>query len=140
MSRIKSSSRFTRHGQRGNTMVEASLTLTILFMVIFGIVGFGRAVWAYNWASHASREATRWAAVRGSESGTSISQSDIQGFVRSHAPGLSSGNISVTATWERADHKPGSDVTVQVSYDVSQLVPWVPRMNVSSTSTMNIAQ
>ena len=129
-----------RHRQQGNTMVEASLTLTIMFMVLFGIVGFGRAIWAYSWASHASREATRWASVRGSESGLSIAQRDVRNFVTGIAPGFSPSNITVNATWERADHKPGSDVTVQVSYDVSQLVPWVPRMNVSSTSTMSIAQ
>jgi len=121
-------------------MVEASLTLTILFMILFGIVGFGRAVWAYSWASHASREATRWASVRGAESGLSISQSDIRSYVRAHAPGLGTSNITVNATWERADHKPGSDITVSVTYNVTQLVPWVPQMNVSSTSTMAIAQ
>jgi Flp pilus assembly protein TadG len=130
----------SRRSERGNTMVEASLTLTILFMILFGIVGFGRAVWAYSWASHASREATRWASVRGSESGVSISQSDIRNFVTAHAPGLAPANITVNANWERADHKPGSDVTVSVTYNVSQLVPWVPPMNVSSTSTMPIAQ
>src|SRR5512141_2646400 len=100
----------SRRSERGNTMVEASLTLTILFMILFGIVGFGRAVWAYSWASHASREATRWASVRGSESGVSISQSDITSFVKAHAPGLGAANITVNASWERADHKPGSDV------------------------------
>jgi Flp pilus assembly protein TadG len=129
-----------RRSERGNTMVEASLTITILFMILFGIVGFGRAVWAYSWASHASREATRWASVRGGESGVSIAQSDVRNFVRAHAPGLRTANVTVNATWERADHKPGSDVTVNVTYNVTQLVPWVPAMNVSSTSTMPIAQ
>ncbi len=128
-----------RSRQRGNTMVEAALTAIMLFMILFGIVGFGRAVWAYGWVSHAAREASRWAAVRGSQSGRPCSSSDVTSFVAGETAGLDRSQLTVTTTWS-ASNDPGAYVQVKVQYVVSQIVPWVPAMTVQSTSKFMIAQ
>ena len=53
-------------GQRGSTSLEfAFVLLLLLFPLIFGIIDFSRALYAYHWTAYAAREATRWASVRG---------------------------------------------------------------------------
>ncbi len=133
--------RSQKHSQRGNAMIESAIIGVMLFMLIFGIVGFGRAVWAYGWVSHAAREATRWAAVRGSQSGRPASAGDVSTFVAQQLAGLrnDSGQLSVTTTWI-SNNQPGSYVRVTVQYTCTQIVPWVPQIVVSSRSQMMIAQ
>ena len=123
--------------QRGNTMVEAALTAIIFVMVLFGVVGFGRAIWAYSWTAHAAREATRWASVRGSKSGQSAA--NVDAFVKSNMMGLDAAQATVTPQW-LPNNDPGSVVQVTVQYNVTKLVPWVPAMTVQSTSQMVISQ
>ena len=51
---------------RGANLVEFALASTIFFMTIFGVLGFGVAVWRYNMVADLAQEGARWAAVRGS--------------------------------------------------------------------------
>lgn len=48
-----------RRERRGQTLVEFALILPIFILVLVGIFDFGRAVYAYNTISNASREAVR---------------------------------------------------------------------------------
>lgn len=58
--------RLTRAGnrERGAVMVELALTIPILFLVIWGIIDFGRAYYTTNSLSSAVREGARVAATR----------------------------------------------------------------------------
>lgn len=120
-------------------MIESALTAVLLFTLIFGIVGFGRAVWAFGWVSHAARQGSRWACVHGSQSPAPASASDVSSFVQQQVAGLDPGELVVTTSWI-SNNQPGSYVKVNVQYTVTKLVPWVPQMMVQSTSEMMIAQ
>ena len=48
-----------RRGERGQTLVEFALILPVFILMLVGIFDFGRAVYAYNTISNASREAVR---------------------------------------------------------------------------------
>ena len=50
----------------GAQLVEFALASTIFFMTIFGVMGFGIAVWQFNMVADLAQEGARWAAVRGS--------------------------------------------------------------------------
>ncbi len=126
--------------ERGNTMVEAALTALVFFMLLWGIVGFARAMWGYSWASHAAREASRWASVRGKASQHKVSATDVDAYVKANNLGLTTGNITTNTVWDDPNETPGTVVNVTVSYNVSHIVPFVPRLTVSSTSRMVIAQ
>jgi Flp pilus assembly protein TadG len=52
--------------EQGSAMVEFALVLTILLTLMFGVMDFSRALYAYHFLSNAAREATRYASVRGS--------------------------------------------------------------------------
>jgi Flp pilus assembly protein TadG len=99
----------------GTSIVEFALVVTFFMTVLFGIVGFGHALYAYHFVDHAAKEATRYAVVRGSTcandanggscqasnsaSGTAgpTSQPDILTFVQSIAPpGIDPSQLNVT--------------------------------------------
>lgn len=51
--------------EQGSALVEYALVVLIFFTMLFGIIDFGRALYAYHFVSNAARTASRWAAVNG---------------------------------------------------------------------------
>lgn len=56
----------TRYGERGASLVEYGLVVSMFLLLLFGIGGFGHAIYVYHHLNNAAKEATRYAAVRGS--------------------------------------------------------------------------
>ncbi len=103
----------------GSSLVEFALVLTVLFMLIFGIIDFSRAVYTYNFLSGAASAGARYAMVRGATCTTwttacPAAASDVTNYVQSIVPaGISvtssstcpaspsstTGTLSVCATW-----------------------------------------
>lgn len=52
-----------RRGERGQTLVEFALILPVFILLLVGLFDIGRAVYAFNTISNASREAVRVAIV-----------------------------------------------------------------------------
>ncbi len=50
-------------GARGQSLVEFALVIPLLLFIVFGIVDFGRAIYAYNTLSESARQADRTAIV-----------------------------------------------------------------------------
>lgn len=151
--------------ERGNTLVETALSVTILLGLIFGSMEMFMALYSYHYVSYAAREASRWAMVRGSQcrydSATmpdcGALQSDIQTYVQGmDYPGINSNNITVTANWALPSastpttwttcatqcNAPGNTVTVNVTYAFPLNLPFFQSttLNMSSTSSMVITQ
>jgi len=55
----------SRKNQRGATLFEYALVFMIFLGLIFGISGFGHALFVYHHLDHVTKEATRYASVRG---------------------------------------------------------------------------
>src|SRR5208282_2873461 len=122
--------------QCGSTMVETALMLSVLLVMMFGIVGFGHALYTFHFVSNAAREATRWASVRGTtcpqhlpllSGGCPASASDVQTYVSNvSGMGLDPAKITATTTWvappnnlavcKTQSKNPGCVVEVQVQY------------------------
>lgn len=84
---------FDRLGSdRGASLVEYAIVCVISLTMLFGIIDFGRALYAYHFVSNAARTATRWAAVNGSDCATDSScaapatTSDIDNYVKNIVP------------------------------------------------------
>jgi hypothetical protein len=74
--------RRTKHGERGQALVEFALILPIFLLLIFGIIDLGRFVITDHILSQAAREAARQAAVEASWVGsTSTSCGKVEGPV-----------------------------------------------------------
>lgn len=150
----------------GSNLVELALAMLILIPLLLGTIEFSLVFFAYHDVTDAAREATRWAAVRGSTSCTNTpnltdceaTSTEIQSFVQGIGyPGLQASNIHVSASWLKASNSiptswsdcevgacnvPGNQVQITVSYSYPISIPYwqVTSFNVSSTAAMVIAQ
>ncbi|HUP14707.1 MAG TPA: TadE family protein [Acidimicrobiia bacterium] len=68
-----------RH-ERGATLIETALVAPLLFLLIFGLVEFGRYIAMTSTVTNASREATRYASGTGTGSGTEPRYADCDGM------------------------------------------------------------
>ncbi|MGH9901941.1 MAG: TadE/TadG family type IV pilus assembly protein [Pyrinomonadaceae bacterium] len=121
--------------ERGAYFAEFAIVAPVLLLLMFGVMEFGRAVWAYSSVAHAAREGVRYAIVRGGESGRAATANDVQTYARSRA-GLNA--MQVSTTWT-PDNAPGSVVQVTAQYDFQSTVPFIPPMQLTSTSRMVIS-
>ena len=84
-------------GQRGSAIVEFTLVSLMFFALSFGLVEFGRALFAYSTVSSAAREGVRYASVHGSESEHPANADVVSTYIRSKAVGLQ--NVAVDVSW-----------------------------------------
>lgn len=117
--------RLLRHGRRedGGSLVEMALVLAFVYLpMLFGIFEVSYGVFVYNYVCNASRQAARYAAVRGLNSctiastfvdcnlnptgstnstpaSTSGSQTLQNYIVNARPPGIDPGKLTVTGTW-----------------------------------------
>ena len=112
-------------------MVEFAIVSLVFFLVVFGVVGFGQAIYRYNTVSNAARTAVRWAVVRGSSSGQSAATaSEVHDYIVTQMFGIAETD---TVTWI-PDTKPGSTVQVVVRSSYRIPVPGMTAFNVQLRS------
>jgi Flp pilus assembly protein TadG len=139
--------------ERGTNLVEYALVLTLLLTTLFGLIDFGRALYAYHFVSDAAREGTRYAVVRGSSCtspGCPASSGDIEDYLEKVPAGIDANQLTVTTTWNPngstnctvISNAPGCVVEVQVSYNFKFMLPFLPKSTVvmQSSSQMVISQ
>lgn len=127
--------------QRGAAVIEFALAFLAFFLLVYGIMEYGRIVASYNILAGATREAARYAVVHGSSSGSAATATDIQDVVRRWAVGLDTNSVAVTTTWTPGNG-PGSTVKVQSSYTVQPFTGLILHngLTLQSTSQMVISQ
>ena len=153
----------------GSNLIEFAVTLVVYLLMLFAVIDFSRALYAYHFVGHAAREGARWAIVNGSAcngDGTcpyasGAQEADVSTYVKKFIPrGINSGQVTVTApcgvdskgkcagspvscptTADGSYNAPGCVVQVTVSYPFHFLVPLLSTatINMSSTSEMVIA-
>ncbi len=116
----------SRARKRGSAALEFALASIAFLALLFGIIDFCRAVYAYEFVTYAARAGARWAVVRGSSCYTNLTSNgvtsssaaaafcypggtsynggakntDIQTYVQGlHLPGIAGHLITVTTTW-----------------------------------------
>ena len=119
-----------RTGESGSMLVEMALVTAFVYVpMLFFIFQISYGIYAYNFVSLMSREATRYASVRGgyscivasgfpncnlspnsaSNPTSTNGATSLQTWVRSQTfTGLNSNNITVNATWWSASVGPGA--------------------------------
>ena len=128
-----------RRSERGVEVIEFAIVSVLFMMLAFGVMEFGRAIWIYGTVAHTAREGSRYAIVRGSESGRTASPADVEGYVNQLAGGLT--GLIVTTTWDDASKDPGTVVQVRVDrvFDPAMPLVGLGSFTLSSTSRMVIA-
>jgi Flp pilus assembly protein TadG len=157
-----------RNNQRGSTLVEFGLVAIILLSLLFGIIDFSRALYAYHFVANAAREATRFAIVRGGTcTGLSSCPADADAistyvFQMAQANGITqnSSDIETVTTWNnppssacnikgysngvdpQLPDNPGCVVQINVTLHFKFIFPLLPTgtYNMKSGSQMVISQ
>lgn len=137
----------------GNALTEFALILPFLFAGIFGVIEFGRALYAYHFVSDAAREASRWASVRGQDCNAwaqacPADAANVKDYVTSIAPpGINTDPqmLLVNTSWVTPPGKgnlcrifqknPGCAVQVIVTYQFKFILPFMPTSTYSMKST-----
>lgn len=85
-----------KHRSRGQSLVEFALISPIFFLIIFGVFEGGRLVWTYHELNNGTREALRYAMVRGDNStldGVPVTDGDIEQVMVDRTAGLRLANL-----------------------------------------------
>jgi Flp pilus assembly protein TadG len=121
--RVAPPARYVRD-DRGQSLVEFALASVLFFMVVFGTIEFGRAVWQYNMMSDLAQQGARWAAVHGGSSASPATAAQLQTFVQGRSPGFT---VTVTATpVDPSAVSPGGTIVVQVTSSFSPVTSLIP--------------
>jgi len=105
-----------RKNERGATLFEYAVVFMTFLALVFGIDAFGHALFVYHQLDHATKEATRYAAVRGATCATDntsggsctalnsatstagpTTNADVTAYIASITPqSINSGNFTIT--------------------------------------------
>ena len=127
---------------RGTAMAEFALVATPCFMLFFAIMSFAMALYSYDFVCYSAQQAARYAMVHGTTAAQTVSAADVTTYVNSLVVGvLTTSALTVTTTWS-PNQKPGSVVTVVVSYNFKPLTSLVSGVNInlSRTAAMVISE
>ena len=140
-------------GRRGQALVEFALVAPLFFLLLFAIIEGGRFVFYYEALNSATREGARYAIIHGSNAadgcpsgppaaGTTScdpSGANVKTAVQRAALGLAgSGDfISLDVIWPLTNAR-SNPVTVKADYGYRPVMPLLPRITISSESTLVI--
>jgi Flp pilus assembly protein TadG len=124
---------------RGALILECAFVYPITFLLILGLLIGGMGVFRYQEVASLACEASRYASLHGASyqqatGKAAATASDVYNqAVLPKAVALDPSQLTCNVNWS-PDNKPGSTVTVTISY---HWVPeaFLPSMNLSSTST-----
>jgi Flp pilus assembly protein TadG len=121
--------RLCRKNRRGAAVVEFAIVAPVFFLLVFGMIEYGRMVMVQQILTNASREGARYAVILDSNDTTAV-QDKVTDYLESASIG---GSPTVTVDWPASGSGSNQPVTVSVSIPFGQ-VSWLPSpMFVSST-------
>jgi Flp pilus assembly protein TadG len=122
-----------RDDESGAAMVEFAVVAALFFIpLVFGIIEFGRVVWAKNMVTAAAREGTRYAVVHGADNtGLTADSAAVANYVINRTK-LSP--IGVSTVWKQGTKAPRDTVVVTVKYTYTPIVK-VPGLLTSKNLT-----
>lgn len=85
--------------ERGATMVEFAIAVTVFLIAMFGVIEFGRALWAHNALTDAARRGARYATLHTPTDTTAIKNvvvyGDPAGGTQPTVPNLTTDNVTI---------------------------------------------
>ena len=116
--------RISNKNERGTTMAEFALIAAVFFMIVFGIIEFGRLLYTHNALTDAARRGARYAALHQQAKENCVKRVVVYGesnvdpvscaVIGSPSPlinGLGFGNVSVTYVGADTDNDPNTPAT-----------------------------
>jgi Flp pilus assembly protein TadG len=130
-------------GSGGQTAAEFGLVATALFLLMFGMMSLGSAVYDYNTLSSAAREAVRYATIHSPTSANPATDDQIKQVAIDYAQGIDIDKSNVSVNWPTDPNITiMKDAQVTVAYKYNLNIPFMSpvALNLSSTSRMLVSQ
>lgn len=130
--------------ERGTAVVEFALIAPLLFLLIFGIIDFGRALDYYNQLTQLAGQGARAAAVNRNPDGTALSNTNLYSIQQQLAttytkqPELRNSTNYYVCITQKAS-APGDPVTVKASYKFN-FIPLVSAAFGGATLTLSATE
>lgn len=130
-----------KRNEKGAVLLEHALVFLLFFVVLYGIMEFGRIVYLYNSLAGATRGAARFAIVHGSRSTAPATNDDIRARLLQWGIGFDPTALTVNTTWS-PNNAPGSRVRIDSSYNISLMTGliYTAPLRIVSRSEMVISQ
>lgn len=88
-----------RSSERGATLVEFALALSVFLVAMFAVIEFGRAIWVHNALADAARRGARYAALHSAADSAAVKNVTVYGNpaggTTAMVPNLTTTNVSV---------------------------------------------
>src|SRR5215212_2071298 len=118
-----------KKNERGSTLVEYSIAATAFIMVVFGVLEFGRALWAHNALTDAARRGARYAVLHNAGDITGVKNvvvyGDPNGGTEPILPEMTTANVEVTHSGDFSVNDGTATVTI-TGYDFKFVLPFLP--------------
>lgn len=147
-----------QNGEAGTALVEFGLAMVLVLTIIFGVIDFGRAVFAYIWVANTARIGARYVMLTGASclypNGTSCGATNAQliTYLENNSNGINftSSNCPISSTQgavciqagcistNAASQVPcasGIKGAVEVQYQFGFICPFLPHQTWTMTST-----
>jgi Flp pilus assembly protein TadG len=138
------------HEDEGQAIVEAALTLPVILAFVFTMIELCLIFYSYCMISECAREGSRYAIVHGNGCQTGVTKASctatgasINTYTQTLGwPNLGMGTLHANTTFGNGTQNAGNPVTVTVTYVFPINLPFLPKRNLSlsSSSTMYIIQ
>lgn len=132
-----------RRRPAGQTMVEFAMVASVFLLLLFGIMEMGFAVYNYNTACSAAREAVRYAIVHSPTGPNPATIPQIKQVAINYAPALNLTSSDINVTFPADANLPSQDdAQVTISYKYQLDVPFLSpvTLKLTSTSQMLVSQ
>jgi len=128
--------------QRGATIVEAAITLLLLFMFLDAILEFGRAYNVYHVMTNAAREGARYAVAPQPGTTTLPTTTQVQSQVNSFlaSGGVTGATVTVNTTTQTVNNAPLAYTTVLVTAPHSFVAPQLLGVNKATVNLSTSAE
>ncbi|MFQ6016325.1 MAG: TadE/TadG family type IV pilus assembly protein [Anaerolineae bacterium] len=118
--------------EKGQTLIEFALIVPVLVLIVFGILEFGRAFYAYSAIANSAREGARYGVVAPDDT-TGIKNAAI-----SKAVAVSLTESDITISYPDGSSSSGNRIRVDVSYLFDSAVLFIPDFTMTAAATMYI--
>ncbi len=112
--------RLTRGGQRGQSLVELSISLTMLLMLMAGVLDIGRAYYTYLSLRDAAAEGAAYGSIHPTDTSGIIDR-----VVGESPGGVVNWSASTVTTSILVKNCRGGGIKVQVDYSYALLTPFI---------------
>src|SRR5215216_6920313 len=118
-----------KQDEKGATLVEYAIGASVFIMATFGVLEFGRALWAHNALSDAARRGARYAVLHNSADITGVKNvvvyGDPDGGTEPILPEMTTANVEVTHSGDFSVNDGTATVTI-TGYDFKFVLPFLP--------------